>query len=81
MIVPSKARRATSCRPAAARPSRLYATDRSLLNALSAGVASGSFLTTTTERYPTVVLGSVAASRLGLADVSGDPIVWIGDRY
>jgi putative ABC transport system permease protein len=59
----------------------VYATDRSLVKALSASVASGSFLTTTTERYPTVVLGSVAANRLGLTDVSGDPMVWIGDRY
>jgi putative ABC transport system permease protein len=59
----------------------VYATDRSLVKALSASVASGSFLTTTTERFPTVVLGSVAAKRLGLTDVSGDPIVWIGDRY
>ena len=44
-------------------------------------MASGSFLTEATERYPTVVLGSVAATRLGLSDVSGAPQVWIGDRY
>jgi putative ABC transport system permease protein len=59
----------------------VYGADRSLPATLSATVASGSFLTEVTERYPAVVLGSVAAARLGLSDVSGAPQVWIGDRY
>jgi putative ABC transport system permease protein len=59
----------------------VYGADRSLPGTLSATVASGSFLTEATERYPTVVLGSVAATRLGLSDLSGAPQVWIGDRY
>ena len=34
------------------------------------------------ERYPTVVLGAVAAERLGIDDRSSDRcIVWIGDRW
>ena len=44
----------------------VYGADRSLPGTLSATMASGSFLTEATERYPTVVLGSVAATRLGL---------------
>ncbi len=59
----------------------VYGTDRSLPSTLSASLASGSFLSDVTERYPTVVLGSVAAARLGLSDVEGAPQVWIGDRY
>ncbi|MEU0836017.1 ABC transporter permease [Streptomyces sp. NPDC005969] len=37
-----------------------------LLDALSGTVRSGSFLNEATSRYPTVVLGSVAAERLGI---------------
>ncbi|GAA1338687.1 ABC transporter permease [Saccharothrix algeriensis] len=50
-----------------------------LLGALGGSVAAGSFLTAATERYPAVVLGSVAASRLGIGSV-GDQ-VHLGDRW
>lgn len=50
-----------------------------LLGTLGGSVAAGSFLTTATERYPAVVLGSVAATRLGIAAV-GDQ-VYLGDQW
>lgn len=59
----------------------VYGADLDLPRALSATLASGTFLTAATARFPTVVLGSLAAQRLGLSDVSERPMVWIGDRY
>lgn len=49
-----------------------------LLATVGAAVSAGRWLDAATERYPTVVLGSVAAQRLGVA--SGD-LVWLGDRW
>ena len=37
--------------------------------------------TTPPPRCPTVVLGSEAAARLGITDLDGDPLVWIGGRW
>ena len=59
----------------------VYGADANLPQALSASVASGSFLSAATQDFPTVVLGAVAAQRLGLTTVADDPQVWIGDRY
>ncbi len=59
----------------------VQAADRDLPQALSAKLASGRFLTAATERFPTVVLGAVAAQRLGLSTVDAQPQVWIADRY
>lgn len=59
----------------------VYGADVSLPRALSAKLVAGAFLTSTTARFPVVVLGSVAAQRLGLSDVAARPMVWIGDRY
>ncbi|MEU8419580.1 ABC transporter permease [Micromonospora sp. NPDC048835] len=55
-----------------------------LLPAINARVHIGHWLTATTERFPTVVLGSVAATRLGIGDVprSGPgPQVLIGRTW
>ncbi len=59
----------------------VYGADLKIAETLSAKLASGNFLTRVTERFPTVVLGSVAATRLGLTDVASRPMVWIGDKY
>ncbi len=59
----------------------VYGADLTLASALSAKLASGHFLSSATARFPAVVLGSVAAQRLGLSDVSSRPMVWIGKRY
>jgi putative ABC transport system permease protein len=58
----------------------VYGADRSLLRTMSASMRSGSFLSANDDRFPVVVLGSVAARRLGLTDVASRPQVWIGDR-
>jgi putative ABC transport system permease protein len=42
------------------------AADTTLLSTLNGGMGSGRFLSTATETFPTVVLGSVAAERLGI---------------
>ncbi|MEV5820015.1 ABC transporter permease [Micromonospora haikouensis] len=56
-----------------------------LPRAINATVRSGRWLDPVTERFPTVVLGSVAATRLGFADLPATggpaPIVIIGDRW
>ena len=54
-----------------------------LLEVIGSGVYRGEFLTPATERYPAVVLGSVAAERLGIGAIdSGEPpTVWIGGRW
>lgn len=59
----------------------VYAADVNLPAALSARLRSGRFLDAATSQHPTVVLGRVAAHRLGIADVSSRPQVWIGGRY
>ncbi|WP_018681242.1 ABC transporter permease [Actinokineospora enzanensis] len=57
----------------------VLATRLDLLDTLGGTVAAGSWLNPATERYPAVVLGSVAAARLGV-DVVGDQ-VYLGDRW
>jgi putative ABC transport system permease protein len=59
----------------------VVATTPSLLPALRGSVRLGHFLDAVTERYPEVVLGSVAASRLGIVDLSDSVQVWLGGRW
>ena len=59
----------------------VYASDTNLPDTLSAVMAAGSFLKDATKSFPTVVLGAVAAQRLGVSDVRDRPQVWIGGRY
>lgn len=59
----------------------VQAVDVNLLDTLGGQIAAGEFLNAATADYPTVVLGSVAADRLGIADVSGQPLVWLGDQW
>jgi len=47
-----------------------------LLSTVGASIASGSWLTAATARYPAVVLGAVAARRLGTG-----PAVYLGGRW
>jgi putative ABC transport system permease protein len=53
----------------------------SLLGVLRGSVAQGQFLTAANQRYPVVVLGSVAAQRLGITTLRGEVAVWLGDRW
>ncbi len=58
--------------------------DTRLPSALGAVLASGTFLNPATSALPVVVLGAVAAERLGLTEVTvdGRPLqVWLGRRW
>ena len=57
------------------------ASDTDLPKTLSGQMASGRYLDSATGRYPTVVLGAVAAQRLGVSSAEGRPQVYIDDRY
>jgi putative ABC transport system permease protein len=57
------------------------ATDVTLPKTLNASLSSGQFLSAAQARYPAVVLGAVAAQRLGITSVADSPQVYIGDTY
>jgi len=61
----------------------VQAADLALLPAVRGHVGSGRFLDAATERFPTVVLGAVAASRLGIPDLAREsaPQVYIGGGW
>jgi putative ABC transport system permease protein len=59
----------------------VFAVDPSLLDTLAGSMAAGRFLDAATDRYPTVVLGSIAAARLGIVDLDAPVQVWIGERW
>ena len=52
-----------------------------LLGVLGGTVRSGRFLDAATERYPAVVLGSVAAERLGITTADPSVLVLVGDQW
>jgi putative ABC transport system permease protein len=57
------------------------ATDPALLSTVDARLTSGTFLNAATSRYPTTVLGHVAAQKLGIRDLTGGPRVWLGGYW
>jgi putative ABC transport system permease protein len=57
------------------------AADVQLLDTLVAEMADGEWLDEARSDLPVVVLGSVAAERLGITDVSDGYQVWIGDQW
>jgi len=57
------------------------AADLDLVESLAGSVANGRWLDAASAQLPVVVLGSVAAERLGIDDVSVAPMVWIGDQW
>ena len=59
----------------------VLAADRSIVSTLGGRLASGRGLDAATDRYPTVVLGSVAARRLGIESVADSPLVYIGGHW
>lgn len=59
----------------------VLATDENLLETLNGSVGDGMFLTEPTLEYPTVVLGSVAAERLGITDLDDPVMVWLGEQW
>ncbi len=59
----------------------LYAIESNLLATLEGSMASGRFLDQGTDDLPVVVLGAVAAERLGIRSVDGGRRVYIADRW
>ena len=57
------------------------ATDTTLLSTLDGQLLHGTFLSAATSRYPATVLGYTAAHSLGIADLTGDPRVWLGGHW
>ena len=60
----------------------IQAVDRDLLDVLGGSLADGVWLDDEAKAsYPNVVLGAIAAERLGVRTVSGTQQVWLGDRW
>ena len=57
------------------------AVDLSLLQTLNSSVARGEWLNAATADFPVVVLGAVAAERLGVTDVGEGQQILIGDQW
>ena len=57
------------------------AVDQDMLDVLGGSVADGVWFDEARAFYPNVVLGSVAAERLGVREVSGTQQVWLGERW
>jgi putative ABC transport system permease protein len=59
----------------------IQAVDRELLDVLAGSVADGVWFDEARASYPNVVLGSVAAARLGVREISGTQPIWLADRW
>jgi putative ABC transport system permease protein len=59
----------------------VQATDPQLLDTLRGSVADGEWLDDVRADLPVVVLGAIAAERLGISDVSDGVQVWVEDRW
>lgn len=59
----------------------VQATDPDLLETLNGTLAAGRFIDDAVDGYPAVVLGAVAAERLGIHSLDHPVLVWIGERW
>ncbi len=59
----------------------VQAASTNLLATLQGKVSKGDFLNEATSRYPAVVLGALAAERLGIDRADGTVQVWLGGRW
>jgi len=59
----------------------VQAVDLDMLDVLGGSVADGVWFDAARAAYPNVVLGSVAAQRLGIRSVRGTQQVWLADRW
>jgi putative ABC transport system permease protein len=59
----------------------VQAADFNALEVLGGSVADGVWLDDAKAAYPNVVLGAVAAERLGIREVTGTQQVWLGERW
>jgi putative ABC transport system permease protein len=59
----------------------VLATDHDLLDTLGGTLAAGRFIDEALDGYPAVVLGAVAAERLGITSLDHPMLVWIDDSW
>ena len=59
----------------------VQAVDLNLVETLAGSLEEGRFLDAATAQYPTTVLGSVAAERLGIDNLADEPQVYLGDQW
>jgi putative ABC transport system permease protein len=59
----------------------VLATEPDLVDTLDVELDEGTFLNEATATYPSVVLGSVSAERLGISSLVHRPLVYIGDEW
>jgi putative ABC transport system permease protein len=59
----------------------VYSAQTNLLATLQGHLADGTFLNAATARYPAVVLGTDAASALGVNRADGSVLVWLGSHW
>jgi putative ABC transport system permease protein len=59
----------------------VFAAETDLDETLGLTLADGAFLNDATAEYPGVVLGAVAADRLGITSLDDPVLIWIGDRW
>lgn len=60
---------------------RVLAVEPEVLDTLQGALALGRFLDVASSRVPGIVLGSVAAERLGITDLSVGPMVFVGGHW
>jgi putative ABC transport system permease protein len=59
----------------------VWAVETTLLDTLGGTVRLGRFIDAASEQFPTVVLGAVAAERLGIVDLDEPLTVWLGGEW
>jgi putative ABC transport system permease protein len=59
----------------------VQATDHDLIETLGGTLAAGRFIDEAVDGYPAVVLGAVAAERLGITSLDHPVLVWIDDSW
>ena len=59
----------------------IAAADLNLIKVQRGNLNAGVFLTEATSKFPVVVLGAVAAERLGIANLHMQQRIWVGERW
>jgi len=59
----------------------VLAAEADLRSTLGGTLAAGRWFDDATASLPVVVLGATAAERLGIDDLEGQPLVWLGERW
>jgi len=59
----------------------IFAADLNLLAAQRGDLSSGTYLTRATSEFPMVVLGAVAAERIGISELTNEQQLWLGGEW